>query len=65
MDPNTFVDQVSNEIENNRFDYNQNENGDGDYIVLTEENPNGFLCDYQFYVDKVTQEIDYTFETKT
>lgn len=56
-----FVKYVSNECENNRFDYSQNENAEGERITIDENNPDGYLADYYFYIDKVTEEIEYTF----
>lgn len=58
---NDFLEYTTNEIENNRFDYRQNEDNDNNKIDLTEERPDGYLCDYCFTVTKVTQEIEHTF----
>ncbi|AKQ08329.1 hypothetical protein PQE66_gp014 [Bacillus phage PBC2] len=58
---NDFLEYTTNEIENNRFDYSQFEDDDNNKIDITEERPNGYLCDYTFTVTKVTQEIEYTF----
>lgn len=56
-----FIEHVSNECDNDRFDYNQNEDDYGNRISLTEENPDGYLAHYEFFVLRVTQEISYTF----
>jgi hypothetical protein len=56
-----FLEYVSNEIENNRFDYCQTENSDGFLIELTEENPDGYIADYTFSINKVYVEAAYQF----
>lgn len=58
---NDFIEYVTNEIENNRFDYAQIEDEDNNKIDLSEENPNGYMCDYTFIVTSVSQEIEYKF----
>lgn len=54
-----FLKYTDSEL--NRFDYSQNEDKEGDYIRLTEDNPDGYLCDYTFWVDKVMAEVDFKF----
>ncbi|USL89398.1 hypothetical protein vBBceHLY2_00122 [Bacillus phage vB_BceH_LY2] len=56
-----FIKYGEKDDENNSFIYSQNECVDGNKVTLTEENPNGYLSDYTFYITKVTQEIEYTF----
>ncbi|AGR46712.1 hypothetical protein PP653_gp038 [Bacillus phage Basilisk] len=58
---NDFIEYVTNETENNRFDYQQNECEDARKLTLTEEYPDGFLCDYSFTITKVSQETEYKF----
>ncbi len=60
VDKDVFVKYVENEFENNRFDYSQNEDGEGCRIKITEDNPDGWIADYFFYVD-VLQKVDYAF----
>ena len=62
VDINEFVSEVNNECGNKRFDYCQNEDGNGDKITLTKDNPDGYLAQYSFLVTKVTKEIEYTFD---
>lgn len=57
---NDFYNNVENEIENNRFDYSQNEDGASSYKKIDENNTDGYLCDYNFWVE-VLQKIDYKF----
>ena len=64
IDIDSFIKYTVNEIENNRFDYCQNEDDEGCKIDITKENPNGYLADYTFYIDKVSQIIDYTFDKR-
>ena len=61
VNKNNFLEYVNNEIENNRFDYSQNEDGDGNYTRLTENNPDGFHAMYCFLVDEVYKKIEYKF----
>jgi len=63
VDQNTFVEHVNNEIENNRFDYNQSEDNEGDRIDITPENPDGYLAQYTFYIEDVKEvkEVNYIF----
>ena len=56
-----FMEYVNNECDNNRFDYCQNEDGDGDCITITESNPDGYLADYSFHVSNIAEEVDYKF----
>lgn len=55
-----FVENVSNECENNRFDYCQGEDEDGMPFTVTEQNPDGYLADYMFHVE-VYEKVDYEF----
>lgn len=55
-----FLKYATNEIENNRFDYNQNEDSNSNRTELSESNPDGYLCDYTFWVD-VVQEVKFNF----
>lgn len=57
-----FIEYVNNECDNNRFDYSQNEDDDGNRIDLKETNPDGWLAYYQFLITKVTQEVEYKFD---
>lgn len=59
--PATFLKYVTNEVENNRFDYSQNEDGEANHKIITEEDPDGYLADYHFYISQVTAPIEYTF----
>jgi hypothetical protein len=61
IDEDEFLKYVSNEVDNNRFDYSQNEDSNGNSIVLTKERPNGYLCDYTFCVNEVLERVDYKF----
>ncbi|MEH6848044.1 hypothetical protein [Bacillus thuringiensis] len=58
---NDFIEYGEFDNENNSFIYSQNEDEDNNKIDLTEFCPNGYLCGYTFYIEKVTQEIEYTF----
>ncbi|QDP42793.1 hypothetical protein HWC53_gp069 [Bacillus phage vB_BmeM-Goe8] len=60
VDVKSFLKHVENECENNRFDYAQPEDEIGDYMDITEDNPDGYYAMYMFWVT-VTQEINYTF----
>lgn len=53
-----FAKYADNECENNRFDYCQGEDADGNHMVVTEDNPEGYLADYTFWIE-VTQKVDY------
>jgi len=61
IDEKDFIDYVTNDIEDNRFDYSQNEDADGNYKMLTKDDPDGYLCDYIFYIQHVLQKVDYKF----
>lgn len=57
-----FIKWVENECENNRFDYAQNEDEEGNHIEITSENPDGYYAVYSYYINKVTEQIvDYKF----
>jgi hypothetical protein len=47
----------------NKFEFCQNENSDGDHITITANNPDGYLSDYEFFVDDVYVKVDYNFQT--
>ncbi|AIW03170.1 hypothetical protein CPT_Mater235 [Bacillus phage Mater] len=55
-----FLNYVQNECYNNRFDYSQSEDAEGEYTFITEDNPDGFLASYMFWVD-VTQKVEFEF----
>jgi hypothetical protein len=55
-----FMQYVDNEVENNRFNYAQNEDGDGEYMTINEENPNGYYAMYEYRIE-VYQPIEYKF----
>lgn len=57
-----FMEYLSNDYENNCFDYSQNEDNDEMMIQLSEKNPDGWFVEYIFYINKVTQEIKYKFD---
>lgn len=57
-----FLKHVNNDCELDRFDYNQNEDGNADKMDITQENPDGYLADYMFWIAEVTQKVDYKFE---
>jgi hypothetical protein len=63
VNENDFINYVQNECQNNRFDYNQSEDSEGNKIKITKENPNGFLADYSFLVLEVKEvkEVNYIF----
>lgn len=63
VNPVTFIEHVNNEIENNRFDYNQSEDGEGDKIDITPADPDGYLAQYTFYIEDVKEvkEVNYIF----
>lgn len=56
-----FASFVNNEIENDRFDYNQSEDAEGRFTTITEDNPDGYLAFYTFWIKGVYQEVEYTF----
>ena len=58
-----FLEHVNNECENDRFDYCQGEDADGNKMSVTEDNPNGYLADYMFHVE-VFERLDYKFQKK-
>lgn len=64
VDFNEFTEYVTNEIENNRFDYCQNENESGYRTQVTVDNQTAFLADYTFYVNNVAKIVDYVFDEK-
>lgn len=61
VDAQDFLEYVENEIENNRFDYCQGEDGDSSRMVVNKENPEGWIADYTFYINDVFQKVDYEF----
>ncbi|AMB18810.1 hypothetical protein BH780_gp227 [Bacillus phage Eldridge] len=63
VDSEDFVKHAHNEIENNRFDYDQSEDGEGDKIDITPADPDGYLARYTFYIEDVREvkTVNYTF----
>lgn len=61
VEESTFLEYVENECENNRFDYAQTEDGDGDFKRITEEDPEGWYAMYFYHIDEVYQKVNYTF----
>lgn len=57
----TFLEYIENECENDRFDYAQPEDDDGDFKHITEEDPEGWYAMYFYHIDEVYQKINYTF----
>lgn len=58
-----FMEYTNNECENNRFDYCQSEDNQGNQMDITEENPDGYLASYTFLITDVSQKIDdYVFD---
>lgn len=58
----TFLEYVENECENNRFDYAQPEDDDGDYKKITENDPEGWYAMYFYRVDEVFIQSPYRFD---
>jgi hypothetical protein len=56
----TFLKYVENECENNRFDYAQPEDADGDFKHITEDDPEGYYAMYFYHVE-VYKKVSYTF----
>mgnify|MGYP003290589017 CR=1 FL=1 len=61
IDSEAFMKYISNEIENNRFMYSQSEDGDSNLTNITVDNPNGYLCDYDYYIETVSEIVEYEF----
>lgn len=61
VDKDDFVKYVNNDCEPDRFDYCRGEDGDGFEFMVTEQNPDGYLADYTFYVEDVCKRINYDF----
>jgi len=59
----SFTTYVHNNIDNNRFDYSQNEDEEGSFKHITEQDPDGYHCRYTFYVNEVLEvsQVQYTF----
>jgi hypothetical protein len=55
-----FLEHVENECDKNRFDYAQGEDGEGDYMQVTEDNPEGYYAMY-FYRVSVSQKVEFSF----
>jgi len=55
-----FIEHTENECDNNRFDYAQAEDADGNHIAITPENPDGYYAMY-FYHIEVSQKVNYSF----
>jgi hypothetical protein len=55
-----FIKRTDNEFDEMKFEYNQIEDDNGFYTELTEENPDGYLVDYTFFIKRIMMEVTHT-----
>lgn len=64
VDFDEYLKYVNNDCDDYRFDYNQNEDDDGSAVLLSADNPDGYLAHYQMLVLEVfeIELLDYKFK---